>query len=139
MSKRNSKEAKARRRAGRADGDVIRDWLRDVRSMSPSEEADSCQVPGCDSGGVWIWVQGTAGGTLRATRNTLELIPHAREGVACGIHGRMILNRLPRDEIERVAVYVDPDDPEDCEPAEAEAVRAILRDWPDSTGPHKAS
>ena len=132
MSKRNTKEAKARRRAERADSDVIREWLRDVRSMSPSEEADSCQVPGCDSGGVWIWIQGTAGGTLQATTNTLELIPHAREGVACGMHGRMILDRLSRSEIERVSVYIDPDDPEDCSAADAEAIRAILRDWPES-------
>jgi hypothetical protein len=107
--------------------------LADIRGLAADEEADSCQWPGCDGpADVWIWVAGTAGGTLKVTRHTIELVPQSREGVACAEHGHVILTRLPRDEIDRVNIYGDPDDPEDYSPPGAEAARAIIRDWPDA-------
>lgn len=124
MSRRNQRDAKA----GRRDSDGIRGWLADVREQKPDEEADQCQWPGC--GGpmdVMIWAEGTAGGRLIVRGDSVELEGYSRPGAACGVHAEVILSRLPGDQIDRVAVYSDPDDPEQCDPAEAAGIRAVLR------------
>lgn len=114
------------------DSDGIRGWLDDVRAMRDNEEADSCQWPGCDGPfDVLISAAAAGGATLKVhPHGGLELVQHGREGAACGVHALTILTRLPGEEILSVKVYSDPDDPEECEPAEAEAIHAILRDRP---------
>lgn len=99
--------------------------------MGSDEESVSCQWPDCDGPvDVRIWADQTGPATLRVAQGSIELVPHPREGTACGVHAQIILARLPRDGIAKVQVWSDPDDPEECDPPEAEAIRAILRDWP---------
>ncbi len=113
------------------DSDGIREWLGDVRSLREDEVADQCQWPGCDGPlDVLIYAAGTGGGKLTYTTHSVELTADANAGAACGVHAQVILSRLPREQIARVEVYSDPDDPEECDPPEAAGIRAVLRDWP---------
>ena len=68
---------------------------------------------------VLIYAAGTGGGKLTYTPHSVELTADANAGAACGVHAQVILSRLPREQIARVEVCSDPDDPEECDPPEA--------------------